>query len=41
MECLEAGFFNSGEGSRIGRISLGPADMGVRRMYIRCKESDD
>ena len=41
MERLEAGIFNSLEGSQIGRISLGPANMGVRRMYICRKESDD
>jgi len=41
MEALEAGFFDSREGGRIGRVSFGPADMGVRRMHARRKETDD
>ena len=41
MESLEAGFFDSREGGRIGRVPLGPANVGVRRMHTRRKEADD
>ena len=40
MESLEPGLFQRGKGGRIGRIALGPADMGVRRMHAPRKEAD-
>ena len=41
VKSLEAGLFERGEGSRIGRIPLGPADMGECHMHAAREEANE
>ena len=41
VESLKAGVFERGEGSQIGRIPLGSADMGECHMHAARKEADE